>query len=340
MYHPSISICIPVYNTEEYLEFCLESVANQTFSDYEIVLVNDGSSGVNSEGKNCKEIVKHFHKKHRKIKITYLENSKNLGLFETRRNAIYHSSGEYILTLDSDDFLSPDALVLLSVEAKKNNPDIIQGQILGGQFLNNAISGDYKDFILDKNQKFEFNHIGILNETEVFDYCFEKYKISLVLLAKMIRKELLLEVFNQIPMTRCNLAEDMLSLFFVFTKAKKYVGIPNKIYYYRQSTGMTSSKSITTLNQWEMTCSAASAYTIILTKINENKELYSQNSIEVIQRMAKRKIADALFSLHTQVTPSLRPQARQMLNEYWGKGLVDRIENQMKEEMKNKSFEK
>lgn len=337
---PLFSICIPVYNTEEYLEFCLESVANQTFSDYEIVLVNDGSSGVNSEGKNCKSIVKHFQKKHRKIKITYLENSKNLGLFETRRNAIYHSKGEYILVLDSDDFLSQNTLELFSEIVNENKPDIVQCQIFEGSFSNNAVSGKYESFILSEQPKYRTSYSGVLLGSDVFDYCFLKYEISAILIGKLIKRDILVDVFNDIPMTCCNLAEDLLSIFFILTKTKKYVGIEDKLYYYRRTTGMTAEKKITSLEQWEMKCSAASAYTIIYTYMQEHKDDYSQDVFTIIQNLSKKVIVTSIYDLYTQVTPSLRPQARQMLNEYWGKGLVDRIEIQMKNEMKNKSFEK
>ena len=110
------SILIPVYNVEQYLEQCLESVLTQDFGDYEVILVNDGSK--DSSASICREYAQ------RDPRIKYFEK-KNQGLLQTRRYSIKRASGEYILFLDSDDFWEPGVLSALHAEICKSHADMI-----------------------------------------------------------------------------------------------------------------------------------------------------------------------------------------------------------------------
>lgn len=107
------SIIIPVYNTEEYLVRCLDSVVNQTYSNYEIVVVNDGSMG------NCDDIVKNY------CDIIYIKQD-NAGLSVARNNGVRKSSGDYFFFLDSDDYIDKD--LLLNISNNINNEDIVRYQ--------------------------------------------------------------------------------------------------------------------------------------------------------------------------------------------------------------------
>ncbi len=111
---PKFSIIIPVYNVEEYIKDCLESVARQTFKDYEVIVVNDGTKD------NSMEIVKNY-----KVKII---NQENQGLSVARNNGVKKARGEYILFLDSDDTIEEELLEKLN-KSTKDNPDLIRFQI-------------------------------------------------------------------------------------------------------------------------------------------------------------------------------------------------------------------
>ena len=110
------SILIPVYNVEQYLRQCLDSVLTQGFRDFEVILVNDGST--DSSGSICREYAQ------RDGRIKYFEK-KNEGLLQTRRYSIKRASGEYILFLDSDDFWDPGILSALHAEICKRDVDMI-----------------------------------------------------------------------------------------------------------------------------------------------------------------------------------------------------------------------
>ena len=95
---PKISVIIPVYNTEKYIKKCLESVKNQDFNDYEIVIVNDGSTD------NSEIIIENWKKDNNEISVKYFYKDNN-GLSSARNLGIEKASGKYFMLLDSDDYL-------------------------------------------------------------------------------------------------------------------------------------------------------------------------------------------------------------------------------------------
>ena len=119
-----VSIVIPVYNVEKYLERCLNSVARQYFPKerYEIICVDDGSND------NSPQILKNYAQKYQNIKIINLKDSseaKNTGPSEARNTGVENAKGKYILFVDSDDFIALNALSVLYDYAEKNKSDVV-----------------------------------------------------------------------------------------------------------------------------------------------------------------------------------------------------------------------
>ncbi len=110
-----ISVIIPVYNVEKYLGKCLDSVICQTFSDIEIICINDGSQD------NSLEVLNSYAKKDSRIVVI---NKKNEGVSVARNMGLDMAQGDYIMFLDGDDSLVPDACELAYAEITKNNADI------------------------------------------------------------------------------------------------------------------------------------------------------------------------------------------------------------------------
>lgn len=111
---PFFSIVIPVYNVEKYLKRCIESVLNQDCTDYEIILVNDGSSDTSES--ICKR-----YADGKKVRLISKENG---GLSSARNTGIADSKGRYILLLDSDDYIEKNSLSSLVEVINKNKADI------------------------------------------------------------------------------------------------------------------------------------------------------------------------------------------------------------------------
>lgn len=113
--NPKISLIIPVYNVEKFLKTTLDSVFAQTFKDFEVIIVNDGSTD------SSLEIIKEYSKNYSNMVVI---NQENQGQGIARNNALKVAKGEYIAFLDSDDFLEPDFLEVLYNTAVDNNADI------------------------------------------------------------------------------------------------------------------------------------------------------------------------------------------------------------------------
>lgn len=113
-----VSVIVPVFNTEKYLEKCLNSLVNQTLPEIEIVIVNDGSTDRSTE------IIEHFKKCYpEKIRSAIQENS---GQGVARNEAIEMCSGEYIGFVDSDDWVEPEMYQRMYEKAQENNADFVE----------------------------------------------------------------------------------------------------------------------------------------------------------------------------------------------------------------------
>lgn len=113
---PSISVIIPIYNVEDYLEESLNSVLNQSFKDFEVICVNDGSTD------GSLKILNKFKEKDVRIKII---NQKNLGNGGARNTGLKHAIGEYVYFFDADDILLPNALEMMYDNITFNKSDIV-----------------------------------------------------------------------------------------------------------------------------------------------------------------------------------------------------------------------
>ncbi len=126
---PEISVIVPVYNVEKYLKRCVQSVLEQTFEDFELILVDDCSP--DKSGMLCDEL----EKSDSRIKVIHRE--KNGGLSAARNSGLDARNGNYVLFLDSDDFLHKDALRVLFDLTVQNGADVVIGEHI-------AVYGDDK----------------------------------------------------------------------------------------------------------------------------------------------------------------------------------------------------
>ena len=114
--NPLVTVIVPVYNCEKYIARCIESVINQTYSNIELIIVNDGSTD------HTNEICENYNKKYQNIKLI---NQKNQGVSIARNNALNISLGQYIQFTDSDDYMEKDMIELMVKSAVTNNSDIV-----------------------------------------------------------------------------------------------------------------------------------------------------------------------------------------------------------------------
>ena len=171
------SVIVPVYNVEKYLPGCIDSVLNQTFSDFELILIDDGSPD------NCPGICDEYAKMDNRIKVVHKENG---GLASARRAGIKEAQGEYVLNLDSDDLIENDTLECAYNIIKDTNCEIVS---FGYRWVKNGQTFDVTIDGLDE---------GFYDENKIEKYIYPRLlmdkdmnHISYYLSGKVIKRDFL-----------------------------------------------------------------------------------------------------------------------------------------------------
>lgn len=222
-----ISVIIPVYNVESYLRECVDSVLSQTYENYEIILVDDGST--DNSGKICDD----YADKNNKITVVHKENS---GPSPTRNAGIRVAKGEYIYFLDSDDYLDETAFEKLVQIAKNEEADIVFFD--AKSFADPEGSFEVKQGYLRKNSyktDLGYSILTELNKNKDF-HC----SIPLLFIRRRFLNESGLLIAENIY---CS--EDMLFTYQLFCLAKRVSQCHQVLYYrrYRKSSIVTSKKT-------------------------------------------------------------------------------------------------
>ena len=118
MSNPTVSVIIPVYNAQEGIKQCLDSLLNQSFTDFEIILLNDGSTD------NSLEVIKKYAADNDFIRVIDKENE---GVAKTRNKGIQLAKGKYIVFIDNDDFVDSDYLERFYNAIDQEQLDIVLG---------------------------------------------------------------------------------------------------------------------------------------------------------------------------------------------------------------------
>lgn len=208
---PKIAVIIPIYNVEPYISCALDSVLNQTFSDFEIICVDDCSTD------GSLNVVKEYMKKDNRIKL--IEQKINQGEVVAKYAGASITEADYIATLDPDDYYSPKMLETLYNEAIKNKSDVVCCNI---QHVKE--NGQIKNKILK-----------VTNRTKTINFS-EKYinKINPGTPNKIIKKEIFL---NSLNFTERDLWKDFYQYWRGYTVSGPTVTLVNKpLYYYRKRT--------------------------------------------------------------------------------------------------------
>lgn len=203
---PEISIIVPVYNTEKYVFNCLESLVKQTYHNFEIIVVNDGSID-NSQG-----ICEKLSEKDSRIKVFSKTNG---GLSDARNFGIDKASGKYLGFVDSDDYLSEDMYEILIKGIKKNNADIAVAAI-------KQVDEDGKVLLIRGME----TKCTVLNRQSAMEELLFSQRISNSVCNKLFKREL----FTGIEFPVGKLYEDEFVTYKVFDKASK-IYVSSKVFY-------------------------------------------------------------------------------------------------------------
>ena len=165
-----VTIIVPVYNAEKYLEKCIKSLINQTYNNLEIILIDDGSLD------KSWNICNNFAKKDTRIKVYHKENG---GVSSARNWGLSNSSGKYILFVDSDDWLEDNMIEILYREIEEQKVDV--------SICNFFCNDEKSQKINDKTN----NKIISDDRKEKIKYLFEESLFGGYLWNKLIRKSII-----------------------------------------------------------------------------------------------------------------------------------------------------
>ena len=221
-----VSVIVPVYNTELYLERCLNSILNQTFKDIELIIVNDNSND------NSHKIIETFINENTNIK--YIDNKENKGVSNCRNEAIKISSGEYILFIDSDDYLDENMIETMYNEASNNDLDIA----MCGYFVDYE-DGNTQNRIINLDENRIYSGYEILSEI-----LHHKNGVTGHSWNKLLKASIIKENNIQYP-EHMKIYEDVAFFSRLFPYCKKIKNIKKMFYHYIQR----NNSSIKTINE-------------------------------------------------------------------------------------------
>lgn len=242
---PAVSIIIPLYNAEKYIGECLESILAQTFTDYEVIVVDDCSTD-----KSVEVVKSYFEKFSGKLRlILTAKNSGNPG--PPSNIGINFSTGAYIFFMDNDDAITETALEEMFLLAKKFDADVVHCKRYyrfpaDKKYSDKTARVLHKYLIGEEETPPAFVNENILERIKILN----EGKLFLNLWTKLIRREIIFQ--NELKLIN-GMAQDMVFTCCLFLCAKKYLLVPNAVNLYRVDPNSLSHSSKTLqvhVHQW------------------------------------------------------------------------------------------
>lgn len=230
--NPEISIIVPVYNVEKYLKRCIDSILNQSFTDFELILVDDGSTD------NSGKIIDEYAVKDERIKVIHKENG---GQGSARNRGLDIAKGNYIGFVDSDDWIHKDMYKILYENIIKYNTDISQ--------IDHKPTSSY---VNDENIVNEKVHI-VDNILKEFGNCTSFELLPYIFVWNKLYKA---DIWSSFRFPENKFAEDLRVIYKIYDKSNKMIRIDRKLYYYFMSDnsstrGKFNIKKLEDIEAWE-----------------------------------------------------------------------------------------
>lgn len=208
---PLISVIVPIYNVEDYLIRCVESIIHQTYNNLEIILIDDGSTDC------CGKICDDYKEKDNRIKVIHKSNG---GLSEARNVGLDNMTGTYVTCIDSDDFVSPFYISNLYTALCENHSD------MASSWFVEYYDGD----VIPNAQQLVGNQQEVLVREGYFKRLLYQDGVEISAWGKLYRSDF----FNDVRYPVGKLYEDVPTTYLLVDKAEKIAVIPNVDYYYFQ----------------------------------------------------------------------------------------------------------
>lgn len=230
---PLISVIVPVYNVQDYVVKCVESITNQTYSNLEIILVDDGST--DKSGLICDKIAK----QDKRIRVIHKENG---GLSDARNSGLDNANGEYIAFVDSDDYINKHMYKILMNNLRKDKADI---SMCGYKMVDDYTSnGDYTEYEMYANLDVDINNIKrhVYKSKNDKIECIFPAKIRYTVMWNKIYSK---EIWKTLRFPKGEVYEDEQLFYKIIYNCKKITVCEEKMYNYVQRNNSITSNNIT-----------------------------------------------------------------------------------------------
>ena len=283
---PMVSIIVPIYNAEQYLRRCVDSILNQEYTDYELLLVNDGST--DASGDICEE----YRDRDPRVIVIQKENT---GVSDSRNRALDRARGKYLQFLDSDDWITPDATRLFVRAAEEYGCDMV-------------ISDFYRVVGERLSPKGDIEEEGVLTREEFAAHMMENPADFYygVLWNKLYRRDIV-EEHNLRMDTDINWCEDFMFNLEYIRYAKVFYALHAPIYYYVKRKGSLASQGINISKTVKMKLNVFEYYNNFYKHVLEEED-YEKNRLQVY-----RFFIDAAGD--GTVPPSILPGSKKLGDE-------------------------
>lgn len=213
-----ISIIVPIYNIEEYLSACIESLINQTYKEIEIILVDDGST--DKSASICDEY------KERDARIVVIHKA-NGGLVSARKAGLDYAHGDYILNVDGDDWVDVRMCEVLIEKALKTNCDVVDAS-----FVEERTDTLRKTHIYDESY-YDLSDKCVACKL-LMDWFYSPFGPSIhsTIWSKLFVKEVFEEVYSNVP-DSMSYGEDMIAFVYLLSRGQSMYVVSEPLYYYR-----------------------------------------------------------------------------------------------------------
>lgn len=291
------SIVIPIYNSEKYIKACLESISMQTFSDYEVVLINDGSND------KSREICSKFCEQDARFRLCDKENG---GQFSARKMGIEQSQGQYILPVDSDDLIRNDSLQILHDFLQRKPVDIVIFRGSREKRYEKAIySLNYNNGeVFSEEDKKEIYSI-ILSRNSLNSFCMKAY--DRILLQSV--------TWDEESIAKLRNGEDMMQLLPVITTAKSIGYCDEILYYYRTNENSVSHRYNSNIYE-----SRKIIYDELV-KFSHIWKLYNNDSLKALRIRTLRNIVSIIKELKYENYEFQKKELFKVASDDWGNNI-------------------
>ncbi len=272
-----VSVVVPIYNAEQYLSRCLESLVNQTLSDIEIILVDDGSTDSSSL------ICDAFKEKHANIKAVHKANG---GVAKARNDGLKLATGEYVIFVDSDDEVPCDAYQNMYEEAIRSNADIVVGDVYQVIGTDKKYCHFYKDRFVSSDADFK---IQLIKADFYRNYCPCPYNGKVAFgyggpWNKLVKMELITQNGIEFDPSVKGIFDDIIYTAYILDAAGTISYISNPVYtYYINEESITHGYKENIL---EINNAIFDSWMSFLKKSGKNEELLPAFYANVLRRFA------------------------------------------------------